>query len=502
MSEQKANSFSIIEILQYVRKNAQTGRLLFEEKGASVAELYFNKGHLIHARNDRVTGDDVVYQLLSNKTAQIRWERNISPKEESVSKTDEVLLLGALGILTEDDKADVMDVVSQEAEREMETAFDAPPPLTPTPAPVPTPLPQPPLPETRPTPPVSVDPARRPLANPDPNRSLVPVPPPSTPGMELDTTPSTVNPSLGNGSATLDGLSRLQSMLGDEVLRPPRFRRWSGLPLPFVSAYAFDPADRQVKTAYDTLWRERFSGLLTCVFGQTEALILLYKGRAVHSRIAEGRNLFKDQNALRRIIELSIPPNEKNVVLIYPLEAEFIHSYAALIMGEPELTGLSSQSVKINKLLNTLEQGNRTGVVHVSNNDENGYIFLNAGHKLGSYYEVEDVLEESILRVYQIVGKSGSLIDVLTSPPEDRLFEYASRPKSAAEVKQQVIEVAQEIFGKRAGRVVQVLNQSENNVPALKTYCNQARRVAQMFIDKNLADQFYERAMFMLQELN
>jgi hypothetical protein len=201
-------------------------------------------------------------------------------------------------------------------------------------------------------------------------------------------------------------------------------------------------------------------------------------------------------------VELTIPASEKNVVLIYPLEPEFVHSYAALIMGEPELTGLSSQSVKINKLLNTLEQAQRTGVVHVSNNEENGYIFLHMGHKLGSYYEVEDVLEESILRVYQIVGKNGSIIDVLTSPQEDRLFEYASRPKSAAEVKQQIIEIAEEIFGKRSNRVVQLVSQAEDNGPALKTYCNQARRVAQMFIDRSLADQFYERAMFLLQELN
>ena len=274
------------------------------------------------------------------------------------------------------------------------------------------------------------------------------------------------------------------------------------MPLPFVSAYSFDPSDRQVKTAYDLLWREKFSGILTCVFGQVESLTMLYKGRAVHSRFVEGRNSFKDQNALRRMIELAIPAGQKNVVLIYPLEAEFIHSYAALIMGDAELTGLSSQSVKINKLLNTLEQAQRTGVVHVSNNDENGYIFLSQGHKLGSYYEVEDVLEESILRVYQIVGKNGSIIDVLTSPPEDKLFEFASRPKSAGEVKQQIIDIAQDVFGKRAGRVVQLISQSEDNTPALKTYCNQARRVAQMFIDKTLADQFYERAMFLLQELN
>ena len=496
MSEQKPNSFSIIEILQYVRRNAQTGRLLFDEKGVTLAELYFNKGHLVHARNDKVTGDDVVYQLLSNRTAKINWERNVLPPEETVSKTDEVLLLGALGILTEDDAANVMDMVSQEAEQAMDTAFDEtaqpiPAPARPQPT---TSQPTPAAPPTVTTNTAPVPPTSQPLPAAQSNR---PEPVQATPSTEVATTPG-----LGSSAATLEGLGRLQALLGDEVLRPPRFRGWTGLPLPFVSAYAFDPSDRQVKTSYDLLWREKFSGVLTCVFGQTESLTMLYKGRAVHSRFAEGRNLYKDQNALRRMIELSVPPGQKNAVLIYPLEAEFIHSYAALIMGEAELTGLSSQSVKINKLLNTLEQAQRTGVVHVSNNDENGYIFLSQGHKLGSYYEVEDVLEESILRVYQIVGKNGSTIDVLTSPPEDKLFEYASRPKSAGEVKQQIIEIAQDVFGKRSGRVVQLISQSEDNTPALKTYCNQARRVAQMFIDKTLADQFYERAMFLLQELN
>ncbi len=495
MSEQRPNSFSIKEILQYVRKNAQSGRLLFNEKGATLAELYFNKGHLIHAVNDKVHGDDVVYQLLSNKTAAIRWERNATPPEETVSRTDEILLLGALGILTEDDAANVMTVVSQEAEQAMATTFETGAAATEQanpPAPaldnVPTAPPRPPVAPAQPEPSIPVNSATAPAA---PSEASI-VGSADSPG---------TGSLLGASNTSLAGMGRLQAMLGDEVLRPPRFRRWAGLPLPFVNAYAFDPSDRQLKTAYDILWREKFSGIMACVFGQIEALVLLYKGRVVHSRFAEGRNYFKDSNALRRTVELTIPPNEKNVVLIYPLEAEFIHSYAALIMGEPELTGLSSQSVKINKLLNTLEQAQRTGVVHVSNGDENGYIFLSGGQKLGSYYEVEDVLEESILRVYQIVGKSGSVINVLTSPPEDRLFEYASRPKSAGEIKQQIIEIAKEIFGNRANRVVQLISQAEDNAPSLKTYCNQARRVAQMFIDRNLADQFYERTMFLLHDL-
>src|ERR1700694_2698639 len=116
MSEPRANSFSIIEILQYVRKNGESGCLTFDENGKLVAELYFTKGHLTHAQNGKVVGDDVVYQLLGNRTARIRWDRNRTTTEESVSKTDEVLLLGALGILTEDEGAEVLKLVTDQAE--------------------------------------------------------------------------------------------------------------------------------------------------------------------------------------------------------------------------------------------------------------------------------------------------------------------------------------------------------------------------------------------------
>ena len=129
MSEPRANSFSIIEILQYVRKNSETGCLTFDDNGKPIAELYFNKGHLIHAQNGKVVGDDVVYQLLGNRTARIRWDKTRRASEETVSKTDEVLLLGALGILTEDDADSVLSMVTQEVEREMEAAFESPEPV-------------------------------------------------------------------------------------------------------------------------------------------------------------------------------------------------------------------------------------------------------------------------------------------------------------------------------------------------------------------------------------
>lgn len=483
MSQQRANSFSIIELIKYARKKGQTGRLLFLENERPFAEVYFTRGHLRHATNKSVNGDDVVYQLLGNKTAEVRWERNVAYPEQTISRTEEFMLLGALGILTEDDASGLSATATDAVERE--PASPAQEAGSEIPAPLDNPLTGPGNPvltdENHSTPP-PVSAEKSPVSEPEPAIGVIP----------LD-----VNSETGR-----TGLEQLREHLGDEVLRPPRFHHWTGLPLPFVSAFALEPPGGLVKTAYDLLWKANFSGFMTCFLGQTEGFSLLYRGRVVHTRFAEGVDFYRDMQALRRMINQQVPADEQNKLLIYPLEPEFVHSYSALIIGEPELTGLSSQSVKINKLLNTLEQGNRTGVVHITSDEENGYIFLNTGRKLGSYYETEEVLEESILRVYQIVGKTGSIIDVLTAPSEDKLFNYASRPRTVREVKMQIVELAEEIFGKRSNRVVQLLIQSEENLPALKTYCNQARRVAQMFIDKSLADLFYERAMALLQELS
>lgn len=506
--------FSIIEILQYVRKNGETGCLKFTENGNPIAELFFNKGHLIHARNGRVIGDDVVYQLLGNKTAKAKWDRQLTTAEESISRNDEMLMLGALGILTEDDTK-VVDLVLEED--------NSPVPVTTT-APVSSVATAPPRPVVSPPPDkmqatrpdtdwdgaaiLDLAAAATPQLAPTPPVQAVASPPPvivPEPAQVInDISPAPLDEPVLHAGASLESMGRLRKLLGDEVLRPPRFRRWTGLPLPFVSAYSLDPYldGRSVRNVVDLLWRENFSGFMTVIYGQTEGFMLLYKGRNVHCRYADPKSNLRDQSALRNLVSIVVSESEKHSILIYPLEPDFVQSYAALLMGDVLLDKFSSQGMKINKLLNTLEHSQHTGVVRVSTGDENGFIFLSNGHKLGSFYEVDDVLEESILRVYQIVAKAGSLIDVLTSPSEDKMVETTNRPKSAADVKQQIIEIAQEVFGKRASRVVSLVGQSEDDVASLKTYCNQARRVAQMFIDKSLADQFYERSMFLLQELN
>jgi hypothetical protein len=483
MADQK-NNFSIIELLQYVRRNKETGCLIFEENGARSAELFFRQGHLTHARNNKVEGDDVVYQLLGKNNVNIRWERGISPQYESVTKNDEVLLLGALGILTEDDAESIIGIVSDEAERQMANAFSASqsqpalPPLQTTSAPTP-PLPTPPA--TPVIPSVTASPAVTP-----------PIP------AEIAADPNQmVNP--------FENMPRLRTLVGDEVLRPPRFKKWKGLPLPFVSAFSLEtyPNSHNVRAVLELLWNESFSGFMTIVAnkGEIEAVSILFKGRPIYNYFAQNTVLVKDQSALRRLMEFNIPANDSNALLIYPLEADFVHSYSALLTGETLLDKFSSQGMKINKLLNTLENSRHTGVVRVTSDDEIGYIFLSGGQKLGSYYEVGDILEESILRVYQIVGKAGSLIDVLISPNEANMFEVVVRPKTGGEVKQQMIEIAHEILGKRSSRIVSLIAQSDDDAASLKTYANQARRVTQMFIDKGLADKLYERFLFLINEL-
>ncbi|MEI7555695.1 DUF4388 domain-containing protein [Candidatus Chlorohelix sp.] len=473
MSETRSNSFSIIELLQYILRHSESGCLSFEENGASIAELFFKQGHLIHASNDKVTGDDVVYQLLGNRSARIHWDKKLTPESESVTKTDELLLLGALGLLTEDDAESALQAVNEETNRLMAYTFEAVEANT------------------------SID-------EPITNRTKITPQPQVVPESPI-VAPSPLNPILSANSQAIEQLGQLQFLLGDEVLRPPRFRRWSGFPLPFVSAFVLkdSPDWRVVRNVLDLVWREKFSGFLTIITANPliEAVVILYKGRVVHSRYADNRAIHKDQGALRRIVDVTVSPNERNPILLYPLEADFIHSYTALIMGDKLLDSFSSTSMKINKLLNTLEHSQHTGVVHITNLTESGYIFLNGGQKLGSYYEMDDVLEESIVRVYQIVSKPGSMIDVITSPPENKMFEVSNRPKSVAEIKQQMIAVANEVLGKRANRVVNLLSQAEDNTPSLKTYANQSRLVTQMFIDKNLADQLYERFLFLIQEL-
>jgi hypothetical protein len=483
MPQPTTNSFSIKELVKYVRDHAQTGRLLFLEEDQPSAEVFFKRGHFRHAKNKTITGNEVIYRLLDNHTARIRWERNVASPEDSIGPSEESLLLGALGLLPEkglvrpqtDGLAPSLTIkAARDSHAEIAKTGELPPPgrldqsLTGTrPGPTPAPPTQP--------------------AN----------------GATSHNTSGNVHNPLSEIAETSEiGAEQFREQLGDEVLRPPRFRFWTGLPLPFVSAFVFEPEDGMVKTAYDTLWKANFSGFITYVLPQSEGFSLLYQGRIVHSRFADDNTpgYLKDEDALRRITGQQIPSNETSCLLVYPLEPEFVHSFSALLIGEPELNGMSSQSVKLNKLLNTLEQADRTGVVHISSAEEDGYIFLHAGHKLASYYAVEEVLEESILRVYQVVARPDSTIEVLTSPSQDRLFDYASRPRSIREIKLELVELAEEIFGKHSNRVVQLLIQSEESLTALTKCCNQARRVSQLFLDKALADTFYERALLLLQE--
>lgn len=61
-----------------------------------------------------------------------------------------------------------------------------------------------------------------------------------------------------------------------------------------------------------------------------------------------------------------------------------------------------------------------------------------------------------------------------------------------------LIELAEQIFGSKADRIVSLLEKSSPDIEALYATINQAQQIAIVLISKNLATLFYERAMRIL----
>ena len=456
MPETDSSSFSIIKILRHIVRHQETGRLTFEETGKMITEVFFLHGHIIHASNGKSTGDDAVYQLLNKKIFKTLWSKNQAPTQNSVSKTDEILLLGALGILTED--------AAKQSQKDSA---------------------QPPKGKARPFGDNTASSSRFPLS------SLSKLP---------DTSATqAIGVSEPNRNTTSSHL------LGDKVLRPPRLRNWKGLPLPFVPAYDLNSLRNftNMTGLLELLLLEKFSGYISIVVEKRnlEALLILLQGKVIHTRLAEGKYEYVNQVALDRINNIKLPEKGESTFLLYPLDADFVHSYCSLITGEKLLESFSAASLKINKLLNTLENSRHTGIICITNGLETGYIFLNRGGKLGCFYEIEGTLEESTLRVYHILGKSGSIINVITSLPLETILEYSNQPKSALEVKQFMKAVAIEALGKKANRIVNIIAQAKNTPECLKAAAEQTRKETLTFMDKALAERLYQQFINIIQEL-
>jgi hypothetical protein len=156
MGELRSASVTLAEIIAYIKQTRQTGRLTVRIQGpAGTAEgpaaLIFETGHLVDARNAAESGDDLVYRLLGQREATYSFDRLSAdqlPQERTITRVQELLMLAAIGILSEED-AGPSDSGRTEA---IEAATQPSPPLPPAPAPAAKEAPPPPptLPHRRP----------------------------------------------------------------------------------------------------------------------------------------------------------------------------------------------------------------------------------------------------------------------------------------------------------------------------------------------------------------
>jgi hypothetical protein len=146
MGELRSASVTLAEIIAYIKQTRQTGRLTVRIQGpAGTAEgpaaLIFETGHLVDARNAAESGDDLVYRLLGQREATYSFDRLTAdqlPPARTITRVQELLMLAAIGILSEEDAGAPDDGRTQA----IEAATQPTPPPPPTPAPLPPPAPR------------------------------------------------------------------------------------------------------------------------------------------------------------------------------------------------------------------------------------------------------------------------------------------------------------------------------------------------------------------------
>lgn len=140
MGELHSASVTLAEILAYIKQTRQTGRLNVRTReipttASAPAALTFDQGHLVDARSGDEQGDDLVYRLLSSRDATYSFDRmspDALPSERTISRVQELLVLAAIGVLSEEDTGAPSDRQSEafEAAARPPAAVPAPPPAT------------------------------------------------------------------------------------------------------------------------------------------------------------------------------------------------------------------------------------------------------------------------------------------------------------------------------------------------------------------------------------
>lgn len=172
-----------------------------------------------------------------------------------------------------------------------------------------------------------------------------------------------------------------------------------------------------VSRLVDDLSGSKFSGYLTMkAGGDREGLVLFFHGLMSDVYSYRGGHVTVGEAGLDQILEDA--QREDALISVRELEDDFVASYAALFYGRELHSGLDAKAVKIRNMVESLEADGLTGCVHVQTGEEHveGFIFLNEGRQLGSYYREGSELVSGVTRIYQMTSEPGATIRVLETP--------------------------------------------------------------------------------------
>jgi hypothetical protein len=466
MGELRSGSVSLAEIIAYIKQTSQTGRLTIRNESTPdiPALLTFETGHLVDARCNGEAGDDLVYRLLGVRGGAYTFEHaphGIPTGGRSIARWQELLILAAIGVLSEEDAAPA-------------------PARQPDPPPVPPPA----------TPPLATaPPARSPadtlVLTPTPTISLLPtpaVPPPSA-------VPIPGAPAAPPGPAPSLPLAAPQA--ADPATEPRRaVRRLLGfhnpvpLPRPAPVPTGLDAPDARFLTVLERLEGERFSGYLAWDTPAGRGRLIWFAGRVIEAQWAEAQSgAFDREYAMGRFTNAALSdPQAARAILAYPLDPNLVWSYSALAGGLDRPQDRNRRGIPWPVLMERVATYRLTGTVQATAEGATAVAFFCQGRLLGEYEPHHDALVEAPGRVAVLCAIPTSQIDVYMARERADLESLYHVAWPVERVADALGQAALAVLGPRASQIVKLIDGARHDAHALRAACTRSRQVTRIFI--------------------
>ncbi len=441
MGELRSGSVSLAEIIAYIKQTSQTGRLTIRNDSTPEvpALLTFEAGHMVDARCDGEVGDDLVYRLLGTRGGAYTFEHTpngIPPGDRTIVRWQELLILAAIGVLSEDD-----------------TAPASPPDPEPAPAPAPRPAP------------VGAATVARPAGEAPPPAPRPPVPAPvpaSLPASALPVAPA--DPHLGR--------------------QLPPFRHPVPLPRPAPLSTGLDAPGSTFLTLLERMESEHFTGYLAWDGPIWSGQLLFFGGRVIEAQWVETQGGgFDREYAMARFTNAALnDPQAARAILAYALDPNFVWSYSALSSGLDRPQDRNRRGVSWAMLVERTATYRLTGTVQATAEGATAFAFFCQGRLLGECEARDGMLIEALGRIALLCAIPNSLVSVYTARERADLESLNHLAWPVERVADALGQTALTVLGPRANQIVKLIDGARHDPQALRAACTRARQVTRIFI--------------------